>query len=172
MSETVEQPSSPGFEEAVQANEQQDYFGFGGEDQFIFPDGISFVSFRVMNEGQRKKYQTLTQRDMVLERKSGDARLGMNPADERHALLRTAITGWNLKRGNRPVPFTERALLDFLELSNPVLIDAIEKEIRHKNPWLLGEMTVEDIDKEIKNLEEAREVLLKKERGEDSSSSR
>lgn len=171
MSETVETPAPPD-EQYDALQEQQDYFGFGGEDRFIFPDGVSFVSFRVMNEGQRKKFETLTQRDMVLERKSGDARVGMNPAEQRHALLRTAITGWNLKRGNRPVPFTERNLLDFLELSDPKLIDEIERAIRQKNPWLLGEMTVEDVDREIANLQEVREELLRKERGEGSSASR
>lgn len=168
MTDTQEGSGLPETEQA----QQEDYFGFGGEEKFTFPDEVSFVTFKVMNEGQRKKFQTLTQRDMVLERRSGDARLGMNPSDERHALLRTSITSWNLKRGSRAIPFTERGLLDFLDLSNPILIDAIEKAIRQANPWLLGDMTSEDIDKEIINLQDMREVALKRELGEGSSSSR
>jgi hypothetical protein len=49
---------------------------------------------------------------------------------------------------------------------------AIEKDVRKHNPWLLQEMSVEDIDKEIASLEEMREVKLKEEAGNDSSSNK
>lgn len=157
---------------ASEAPVQKDYFGFGAEKEFIFPDKVSLVAYRVMNEGQRKKFQSLTQRDMVLERKSGDARVGIDPAAERHALLTTAIVGWNLVRGGRKVDFTPSNLRDFLELSDPTLIDEIEKAIRKANPWLVGELSVEDIDKEIDNLTELRKEAVKRELGEAASGSK
>lgn len=156
----------------TQPVEQADYFGFGGEDRFLFPDGVSFIDFRVMNEGQRKKFQTLTKRDVVMERRTGDTRVGLDPAEERHALLRAACVGWNLKRGGRTVPFNERALLDFLEFADPRLIDKLEAAIRKANPWLVGEASSEEIKEQIKQLEEMLVEAEKREAGEGVSSSK
>jgi hypothetical protein len=109
----------------------------------------------------------------VVERSSGNARMKMAPGDERHALLEAAITGWNVVRGpdHVPMPFTPANLRVFLDKAPPRVIDLIEKEVRKANPWLLQEMTVEDIDKEIASLEEMREAKLKEEAGKSDSSS-
>lgn len=168
----MSQSAQPAVEEFVETPEQADYFGFGGEQNFIFPDGISYITFKVMNEGQRAKFQKLTSRDMVLERRSGDARVGVNPAEERHALIIAACVAWNLKRRGQPVPFTERALRDFLQFADPSIVDNLEKAIRKANPSLAAELSVEDIDREIENLQEMREEAAKREAGEGSSSSR
>lgn len=151
----VTQEARP-VDEAPQEAQQADYFGFGDEESYIFPDGITFVTFKVMNEGQRSNYQRLTSRDMVLERKSGDARVGMNQAEERHALILAASVAWNFKKRGNPVPFSERSLKDWLLVANPTHVDALEKAIRKANPWLSADMTVEDIDAEIENLREMR----------------
>ena len=90
----------------------------------------------------------------------------MDAAQERHELIRTCVTGWNLYRGGSPIPFGERALKDFLELTDPRLVEDLEKAIRKANPWLLGEMSSEDIQKEIDNLEEMKKVAEERERGE------
>lgn len=155
------------------ARAQLDYFGFAAEETFYFPDGVTWIKFKVMNEGAKSKFQRETQRDLVIERGSGNARTKMDPAAQRHALIEASITDWNLVRGGRPFPFSKgRPLADFLELSDPKLIEDLEKAIRKANPWLLDEMSVEDIDREIDNLKEMREVAEKREQGEASSASR
>jgi hypothetical protein len=153
-------------------NPQEDYFGFSMTEKFYLPDGQSYFELAAMNEGKKAKFQKMTQRDMVLEKGSGNARFKIDPAVERHALIQACTVDWNLKRNGVPQPFGERALRDFLELANPDVVEKIELQIRKMNPWLLNEMTTEEIDKQIEELKELREVAEKREAGEASSSNR
>ena len=152
-------------EASFEAPAQYDYFGFAKDDKFYFPDGVTWMQFNVMNEGAKTKFQKQTQKDLVLERQSGNARMKVDPGIERHEIIRQSVTNWNLVRGAQktPVPYSDRALKDFLELSDPKLVEDIEKAIRKANPWLLGEMTVKDIDREIESLQEMRAVAEKRE---------
>lgn len=158
--------------DALEAPVQQDYFSFVKTDKYTFPDGLTYVEFKVMNEGDKKQYQQSTQSDVVLERRSGDARMKIDQAKQRHELIRTCVTGWNLARNGSLVPLTERSMSDFLKLANPEVVEGIESAIRKSNPWMLGEMTVEDIDEQIEDLKRQRERILEREQGESSSSSR
>lgn len=171
MTEMVQQ-SVPQELDAPEAPTFVDYFGFQSTTKWYLPDGVQYFEIQVMNEGMKAKFQKSTSKDLIMERKSGDARMRVNPADERHQLIKTCVVNWNLYRGGKPQPFGERALQDFLQLTDPRLVEDLEKEIRKANPWLLGEMSVEDIDKEIENLKEMREVAAEREAGEASSSSR
>ena len=40
-----------------------------------------------------------------------------------------------------PINFTAQNLTKFLESAPPKVIDVIEKDVREKNPWLLGDVT-------------------------------
>ena len=137
-----------------------DYFAFEERWTVWLPDGIQFIEHSVLNEGAKRKYQNQQNRDLIIQRQTGDARMKMQPGDERHALLEAAIKGWHLIRAGEPVPFTERNLRDFLDKAPPHIVELIEKDVRKHNPWLLAEMTVEDIDKEIANLEEMKATKL------------
>lgn len=155
---------------ADQGPVQQDYFGFSRAAKYWFPDKITYFDLKAMNEGDKKEFQKLTTSDMVLERRTGDARMKADLAVARHEKIKKSVVGWNLKRGDTMVPFRETAMRDFLTLADPTLIEDIEKEINKLNPWMLGEMTSDDIQKEIDNLTEMKEVALERERGEESSS--
>jgi hypothetical protein len=158
---------APAFEQPQQA----DYFGFQATERYIFPDGLTFVEFQVMNEGQKLKFQKATGRDIVLQR-SGDARLRMDPGAERHELIKACVTNWNLARNGQLIPFNPRSLNDFLELADPKIIEKIENAIRRANPWLLGEVSAADIKEQIKELEEMLVVAEEREAGEASSASK
>lgn len=151
---------------------QQDYFGFAATDKYVFPDGITYIDLKVMNEGTKSEFQKRTQRDVVLEKGSGNARFRMDPAEERHELIRKCATGWNLVRGGVLTPFTERNLNDWLKLTDPELVEQVEKKIRKMNPWLQGEMTSDDIRQQIKELEEQLEIALEREQEKAGSSAR
>lgn len=152
--------------ETIAPDTQVDYFGFAEEHRYTFPDGKSYITFQSLNEGAKAKFQKESSRDLVLERQSGNARVKMDAAADRHALIKAACTGWNLKRGGEDVPFNPIQLNDFLTLANPRIVDELELAIRKANPWLLAEMTSEDIDKEIENLLEMKKIAQERERGE------
>lgn len=145
-----------------------DYFAFSATDRFMFPDGQQWIEFKKMNEGDKKRFQDKTSKDLVLERNSGNARMSVLQGTERHELIRSCVVGWNLYRGGQPVTFNSVNLGDFLTLADPRVIEDLEKAIRKANPWLLADMTSEDIQKEIDNLEEMKRVALERERGEAS----
>lgn len=147
---------------------QQDYFGFETSAKFYFPDGVSWIEFKPMNEGAKKSFQDKTSRDLVVERNSGNARMSVLQGSERHTLIIDSVTNWNLVRNGVAVPFSKSAFSDFLTLANPVLIEDLEKAIRKANPWLLADMKSEDIEKEIANLQEMLESARKREAGEAS----
>lgn len=156
---------------------QADYFGFASTERFLLPDRVSFIEFRIMNEGKKAQFQKMTSRDLVLER-SGNARTKMDPAQERHELIRQSVIGWNLKRKRsadgplEDVPFNNAQLGVFLQDANPKIIEDLEAAIRKANPWLMSELTVEQIDEQMNELRDLREQAVERERGEGSSASK
>jgi hypothetical protein len=176
MPEPTDQiPAPPGQDEP----QYIDYFGFKATEKFWFPDGRTYIEFDVMNEGAKARFQKLTSRDLRVERATGDARLRMDPGAERHALISESVTGWNLMRRDpkdktghprwENAPFDRSNLDRFLNQADPRLIEDLEKAIRLANPWLMDEMTVEDIDKEISNLQELREKAVEREEAKSAS---
>lgn len=155
---------------------QVDYFGFQKLERYYLPDGVTFFELRAMNEGDKSKFQKMTQRDLVLEKGSGNARFKMDPATERHELIKASVVGWNLVRNGQLVPFDTHGranpLEDFLTLADPKIVEGLELAIRKLNPWLMSEMTVEEIDRQIDELTEMRVAAVEREAGEGYSPSK
>jgi len=146
-----------------------DYFAFDEIHELVLPDGKQKIFHRALTEGDRRKYLRASNRDVKLQRATGDAYLKMSPGEDRAALLKAAITGWEITKGGKPFAFTPKAVDDMLELFPPKIIDVIHKDILRVNPWLLGEMTVEDIDREIETLKEQRERIIEEAAGKGGS---
>ena len=150
---------------------QDDYFGFGAEERFVFPDGVTYISFRIMNEGQRKKFQKSTNRDIKFNRATNDASIKADPAEERWQLITSSCIGWNLVRRNPttltldPIMFNGKLLEQWMEAADPKLVDDLELAIRRANPWLQAEMTIEELDKEMERLSDLRKTLVERDRG-------
>lgn len=146
---------------------QHDYFAFDESGRIPLPDKVSYIEHQVMNEGAKRKYLNNTNRKVNVSRVTGDASISAAPGDERAALLSSTISGWNLKSQGQDVPFSKDNLARFLDQADPKVVDLIEKEIRLANPWLLQELTIEDIDTEIESLQQMRAKKLEEEAGKD-----
>jgi hypothetical protein len=148
---------------------QADYFGFDQTNIVYLPDGVSYVQHKTMTEGDRRKYLDQVNREVRVEKITGDMKLTMMQGKERYILLNAAIVGWNLSRDGQPVPFSKDSpgsnLGQFLDKADPKVVDLIEKDIRKHNPWLMAEMSVEDIQRQIDDLEEMKAVKIKEEEG-------
>jgi hypothetical protein len=136
------------------------------------PDGESWIEHQVLNEGARRKYMNETNREVRLQ-KTGDAFMKMATGDERHALLESSIVGWNLVRADKTgeikvLSYNPQNLRSFLTAAPPAIIDLIEKDIRDKNPWLVGDVTIEDIDQQIEELQDLREKKVEEAEGKGS----
>ena len=174
-------PDSLSLDNPAVVIEYTDFFGFGSSEEFIMPDGHQKIFFKVMCEGERKKYQQLTNRDIRFNQATKDAHIKGDPAGERWSLITSSVTGWSLKRRNSrgewtDVPFSSGTpgaeLEKWLERADPKIVDNLEFKIRMANSWMQGDMTVEEIDKEFERLTELRVAAVERERGESGSSGR
>lgn len=165
MSESFE-----GVEDVPQQT-QADYFGFAQTFRHNLPDGVSYIEFKSLDEGGKSKFQRETQRPVNIA-KGGGASVIIDPAAQRHVLIRESVTGWNLKRGGREIPFNLRNLQDFLQLADPRIVEGLEKAIRAENLWLIEDVSSEQLREEINSLEVEYERALVRERGEASSASK
>jgi hypothetical protein len=149
----------------VPEEQQEDYFGFKTTHRFTLPDRKSWIEFKTLNEGEKAQWEKETQGDVVYERNSGNARLRMNTVTARHSLIRLAVVDWNLKRNGQPVRLSH-GLQDFLKLTNPKIVLDLEAAIRKENPFLITDLTIEEIDKQIEELLEQKKILEERQQGE------
>lgn len=145
-----------------------DYFDFEEEFKVLLPDGIQYFTHKVLNEGARRKYERQSQRDVKLQRATNDVLFRAAPGEARAALLETCITGWYLVRNRKSFPYSKTNVATVLEVFPPKIIDIIHKDIMQKNPWLLADMTVEDIDRELETLQEQRAIKVAEEAGKEN----
>lgn len=162
--------------ETVAENQEQqvyaDYWGVDERERYYFPDGVQYIEFKIMNEGDKVKFQKLTNQDIVLSRRDDSARMKIDAATERHTLIKTCVTGWNMYTKNQPVAYSPQMLEKWLQVAPPKLVEELEKAIRDANPWMLDEMEPEDIDKEIDRLLELKKQVIDRKAGETSSANK
>ncbi len=137
-----------------------DYFGFDESHRLMLDDGLSWIDHKTLNEGARRQYLNAVNRDVTIKKSSGDAVMRIATGDEKASLLKAAVVGWNLTRSGQPVQFNTTNLTEFLMKAPPTVVDEIHKAIVKANPWLTSEVTIEDIDKEIAELQEARAAKI------------
>jgi len=144
-----------------------DYFGFDEFETFMLPDGKQWFKFKIMNEGDRAKFQRLTNKDIKINQTTRDASIATDIADERHKLIKMSVVDWNMYAKNQTTGRFEKIdftlsggrginLESWLARANPKIVDDLEFAIRQANPWMQSDMTVEEIDKEIDRLTQLR----------------
>lgn len=176
MTSQTEYEPVPEHLDGPPVNEQpqrKSYWGFSDITRHFLPDNEQYFEIKKMSEGDKAKYQRKTSRDFRVDR-DGSGSMKVDPAGDRHELIKAGVAGWYLY-GENPAhlePFSPQSLERFLSVADPELISDIEMAVRKKNPWLLSEMTVAEIDKEILSLQQMREVAVEREKGEGYSSTR
>jgi hypothetical protein len=162
-------------------NGMENYYSFDERERWYFPDGIQWIEFKKLTEGDRARYLKATRSDVHLNQKSGEARIPFDQSADRRELLLASITDWYIASfvTGRPqlVPFQPTTnssgkpvlggvVSQWIQSANPEILASLEKAIRKYNPWLLNEMSVEQIDKEIADLQELRVAAEKREEEE------
>ncbi|URG17390.1 TMP chaperone [Rhodococcus phage Mbo2] len=149
-----------------------DYWGFDEQHKWFFPDGKQYIVWRPMTEGDRARYQKATNHSVTISRASGDAKMGIDPAGDRQALLDVSVKDWFVYKDGNPVPFASKStgFAAWLKNANPKFVEDLERTIRRGNPWMQAEMKPEEIRKEIDRLEEQFEEASRREAAEKSLS--
>lgn len=158
------------------------YWGVDETHRFNLGDGHQYFDIKPMNEGAKTKFQKMTNKGIRMNQRSQEATIDVDPADERHTLIRESVVGWKLlvpaaNGSGEMVPFDcpdkdqfagrfRQALDQILEKFNPKAIQDLEFFIRTKNPWMQADMDIEEIDKEIDRLNELRKQAVEEKAGE------
>jgi hypothetical protein len=156
-----------------QTGTQQSYFGFEERNKCMMPDGISYVEHVTLTEGARRHYLDRINREVSIKRATGDMHMKMQTGSERMILLEEACVDWNFinDKGER-VTFSKGSpgatFNQWLDKANPKDVDIVEKDIRKKNPWLMSDLTADDIRQQISELEEMLDLKVKEEEGKAS----
>lgn len=155
-----------GLREAGQPIEEPqavDYFDFADTDKVPLPDGVQWVEIKALNEGERKRYQNQTNSQVGVSRATGDMNIKTKPGDDRHLLLSMAITGFYILKAGVELPFTPQNVGVVLDKFPPKVIDLIDKAVHQKNPWLMADLSLEDL---VKQRDELNDLIATKEREE------
>lgn len=157
----------------------EDYYGFDERKRIYLRDGKQWVEIKKLTEGDRNKFMKATRSDVTINSRSGDAKIPFDQAGERRELLLASVTAWHVvsrdKKTNNLalIPFDNNSpggnLGKWINATDPTIVSDIEKQIRMYNPWLLSEMSVEQIDKEIADLQELRTAAVEREASEKNS---
>lgn len=147
---------------------------FFGESQrterwFLPKSKKQYVEFRIMNEGDRKKWQRKTSRDFNVNRRTQEARIAVDPVADREALFEAVIVSVNVfGPDGQPINFGTNfsrgsVFAQWLDRQDPEISDKLEVTIREAHPWMQDDMKPEDIREEITRLEKLLEVAEKRE---------
>lgn len=156
----------------------EDYWGVSETKRWTLPDGKQWIEFKIMDEGAKTQFQKMTNSDLIVQR-SGDSRIKIDPARERHELIKSSVTNWNLMQRDpnsgewSAAPFGgARSIEQWLEKAPPKIVEDLELEIRKANPWMQADMSVDEIDKEIERLNDLRKLARERELGEGVSATK
>jgi hypothetical protein len=168
VSETYAPPvQEPIQEPAFEDPGYEDTYSFGGTQVYTLRDGKQTITFKIMNEGDKAHYQRLTNRDIKVDRKTDQAVFRPDQASDRHALILTAVVDWNLytrdksaANGWTRLSFNQSMLQNWLKVTNPAIVEDLEKAIRKANPWLnIEDATEEDLEEQIAELQDELQNL-------------
>jgi hypothetical protein len=168
---STEAPEAPAVTEGY-----ENYWGTDETHRHYLPDEKQFFEFKIMNEGAKARFQRMTNQDLTIKQ-GGEAKVRMDPANERHTLIKESVTGWLLympDKENQMVQasFTPAMLDNWLNMAPPKIVEDLELAIRKANPWMQADMKSEQIREEIKRLEDLLREKLAEEAGESVSANK
>jgi hypothetical protein len=147
----------------------EDFWGTSGETTHYLPDNKQYFTIKKMNEGDRARYQFESGMQMTSMRKTGDTKIDINQAKDREALAVASIKGWFLVKDGVQVPFNTNALREWIKVADPKLLDKLLMAIRKFNPFLQEDLSVKEIDEQMQELRELRDIAAKREAEADFS---
>lgn len=150
--------------ERIEDRQFVDYFAAPQPQRWYLPDGEQYFEYQELREGGKAAYEKATNKDIRVQRSTGDARLSVDPATQRQTLIRLSVTDVHLYQGRnndgtpalvafnkeRPGKFWEN-LFNFFPAS---LIDKLHQEITKANAWLAADDDIEALKKERDQLDE------------------
>lgn len=152
----------------------EDYWGVDETFRFVLKDGKQYFDIKPMDEGAKTRFQKMTNKGIRMNQRSQEATIDVDPADERHTLIRESVVDWKIMQRGPDGQFSEficptddkmrkRAIDQLLERFNPKVVQDLEFFIRTKNPWMQADQKLEDLLEQRDELD----ILIKQKREEE-----
>jgi len=163
--------------ETIEEKQIVDYFAEPITHRFDLPDGIQYFEYQELLEGGKAKYERKTNRDIRVQRSTGDARLSVDAATQRQELIRLSVVGANVYAPDKhtgklvKLPFNREsstAFWDRVFQSFPAkIIQNLHEEIVKVNEWMAADDDIEALKEQREQLDDrikrAEEVQAKSE---------
>lgn len=149
--------------ETIEERQFVDYFAAPEPQRWYLPDGVQYFEYQELREGGKALYEKATNKDIRVQRSTGDARLSVDPATQRQTLIRLSVTDVHLLQsdghgGTNEVPFNKDRPGKFWEnlftFFPAKLIDQLHNEITKANAWLAADDDVDQLKEERDRLDE------------------
>lgn len=149
--------------EVIEERQFVDYFATPEPQRWYLPDGEQYFEFIELREGGKAAYEKATNKDIRVQRSTGDARLSVDPATQRQTLVRLSVTDvllYQKDEGGRvqQVPFNKARPGKFWEnlfdRFPAKYIEQLHQEITKVNAWLAADDDVEALKEERERLDE------------------
>ena len=129
-------------------------FAAGSETVHTLSDGQTTVTVKRLNEGERRDFMKSTQKPLKVSQADQTVEMMPDMVGTRHALIKAALTDWNFEVGGAPLPFNPGNVRRLLDEGDPAVIDEIEEAARETNPWLLDDVSLDDLLDQREKLDE------------------
>lgn len=154
--------------EKIEDQQIVNYFGTPEPIRFYLPDGKQFFEFTPLTEAGKAKYERATNKDIRVQRSSGDAKMTVDQAAERHALIMLSVTDAEIYGPTKPLnkigkmPFTQSKSAEIendfwsaiFKAFPPKIIQDLYRKIRDANEWMNSEEDLEALKAQHKELGE------------------
>lgn len=137
--------------------------------EYTFPDGVSKLFFRGLNEGDRawsQNQRSMIEVDSVTKKMKMDAGSGTFKME----VVSRAMINWDIQtKGTdgkfQRVAFEEPNIKKLLINIDPLIMDDIYEIVQKNNPWLNNtQKTKKDLSKQIQNLNKEKAEIEKEEK--------
>lgn len=136
---------------------------------FVDKTQTQYFEYAALTEGGKAKYERATNKDIRVQRTTGDAKLAVDPATERQTLVKLSTVNAVIYAPSKatgemqPLSFNPKSPTEFwdkvFEAFPPKIIQDFYKAIREENPWMKADEDLEALEIEHKNLGERIEKL-------------
>lgn len=149
--------------EVIEERQFVDYFAAPQPERWYLPDGNQYFEFQELREGGKAAYEKATNKDIRVQRSTGDARLSVDPATQRQTLIRLSVTDVHLLQADArgiptEVPFNKDRpgkFWDNLFTFFPAkYIEQLHEEITKANTWLAADDDVQALKDQREQLDE------------------
>jgi hypothetical protein len=144
--------------ETIEDKQYVDYFAEPETHRYYLPDGKQYFDYQELREGGKALYEKATNKDIRVQRATGDARLAVDPATQRQVMIRLSVVDVLVFQRGERLEFNKDKPGKFWEIVferfPAKLVQDLYEDIQKVNTWLAADDDLEALKEERERLDE------------------